>query len=502
MSHSIALPNSGDFIYSDFKLLDKFSDSNDICRITKNKNGEKYLSSAYSLKERFIQFISYIPLLSRMDFVSKQLDLIKAEQAEAVSVFLRVLRDEFDSNSFCSENRCHEKRPDFLKCKDISIWLNDAANSTIHQCECTDVNNENLANLKSGLISKFSGLSSASLDSFVENKMCDNHADVIVSKINVILQKSKIPEHLHVNLRASILEHFNLNALDSEYALKSISDFICDFMNVSYMTNNKIPSRGKPFKLPDDVLRILDRIQTQTDFTATGVLLAGVAELKAEIKSAGQIKDEIRNSLHAYTMINAYMHSLVAPALPMPLEYEYISAHSLASQTLSVPAAPPAPRAPSMPTVSQVSLAPPPPPMPSTLWLSPGPTSHSQLSPRTSQSEKSKGVIEQKLMKPAAQAGGITGVMNDESFLKKLQQRRNALEGRPQNENQPVDTTTERVKAVSHHHDDTGMLAIMQKGFEKIYPSQVPFDSGASDDSGLNTHSNRSSVSGDSAWSE
>ncbi|MCW2480812.1 hypothetical protein [Candidatus Symbiopectobacterium sp. NZEC135] len=499
MSHSIALPNSGDFIYSDFKLLDKLSDSNDICRITRNKNGEEYLSSAYSLKERFIQFISYIPLLSRMDFVSKQLDLIKADQAEAVSVFLRVLRDEFGSNSFCSENRCHEKRPDFLKCKDISIWLNDAANSTIHQRECTDVNNENLANLKSGLISKFSALSSESLDSFVENKISNNHVDIIVNKINVILQKTKIPEHLHVNLRASILEHLNLNALDSEHALKSISDFICDFMNVSHMTNNKVPLCGKPFKLPDDVLRILERIQTKTDFTSTGILLAGVAELKAEIKSAGQIKDEIRSSLHAYTMINAYMHSLVAPALPMSLEYEYISAHSLASQTLSVPAAR---RAPSMPTVSQVSLAPPPPPMPSTLWLSSAPTSQPQLSSRTSQSEKSKGGIEKKTMTHAAQAGGITGVMNDESFFKKLQQRRNALEGRPQNENSREDSTTERVKAVSHHHDDTGMLAIMQRGFEKTYPSQVPFDSGASDDSGLNTHSNRSSVSGDSAWSE
>lgn len=511
MSHGIALPNTREFCYSDFKFLDKYSGENDICRITKNKNGEKYLSSVYSLKERFIQFLSYIPLLSRMDFVCKQLDSIKAEQAEAVSVFLRVLRDEFDCNSFCSENLRHEERPDFLKCKDISIWLNAAANSTINQHECTEVINKNLADLKCKLTSNFSKLSSESLDSFVKNEIRDNHVDVIISKINAILKKSEIPEYLHVNLREIILEHLNLNALDSEYTLKSISDFICDFMNMSHTTNKKVaslgkPLLGKPFKLSDNILFILNRIQIQTDFNSAGTLLFSVAELKAEIKSEEQLKNEIRSSLHAYTMKNAYMHSLVAPVIPMPPEDEYIPTHLLASQPPSVPAVSSAPRSPSLTTVS---LAPPPPPMP----LSPSPTSQSMLSSRTSQSENLKGAIQKEVVTPPAQRGDTTGLAFDNELRENVYKRRAALEGRSQkknnteeegghNENQLEDRATDKAKLGRHHSGGSGVTEALLKNCNDKYPFPVPSDSEASDDSGLTTDSNRSSISGESEWNE
>lgn len=499
MSHSITQPNSGDFCYSDFRLLDKHSDSNDICRIMKNKSGDVCLSSAYSLKERFIQFLSYIPLVSRLDFVSKQIDLIKAEQADAVTVFLRVLRDEFGINHFCTNADHHENRPDYLKCKNISVWFNAAANSTDGKEKITITSHEVLKILSERLTLKFGRLSSETIDRFINNTPPCKYMDVMLNKVNIILQKAQVPEHLHVNLRESILEHINLNALDGEYSLKSISDSIYDFMKVSHMGSGEEFSTGKPFTMSDNVLRVMEKVNTENNFTCAGMVFAGVAELKAEIKSSGQVKNEIRSSLQAYTMNHAYMHALVAPAISMQPEDKDISSDSSVPRQPSMPAASSIPPPPSMPAASSV---PPPPSMPLTLLFSSALTSQSPLSYPASQSEKSKGAIEKKAETDAVQAGDIIGVMNDETFLKKLQQRRNALEGRPNNENQREDSTIDKVKAASHHRDETGILGIMKRGFDNIYASRVSFGSDASTDSGLNTNSNRTSVAGDSGWNE
>ncbi|MFT8211660.1 MAG: hypothetical protein ACMZI0_15735 [Symbiopectobacterium sp.] len=478
MSHSITQPNRGDFCYSDFRLFDKHSDSNDICRITSNKNGDMCLSSAYSLKERFIQFLSYIPLVSRMDFVSKQIGLIKKEQADAVTVFLRVLRDEFDRNSFHSETQRHENRPDYLKCKNISIWLNSAANSTVSQSECQDINDENLMNLKYGLSTAFNGLSSESLDCLVENETRDQYADVIVSKINTLLQKAKVPENLHACLRGAILEHLNFNALDSKHSLKSISDFICDFMNVSHMASGRVSSRGNPFIISDDILLVMDRIKTQTGFTSAGTVLAGVADLKAEIQSERLLKNVMRSSLHAYTMKNTYMYSLLAPAISRQPEDGKMPSSS------SAPPSPPAP--PSMPLAPSA-----PPPMLGTPLLTP--------LFRATASTKPKAPIENK---PVTHRVENTGFINSDDFISKLKKRREAIDGEHHDEIKYNETITNKFKGESNDSNNQNILAIMKRKFDSEYSFRGASDSISSDDSGLNTSSNRSSIAGDSQWDE